>query len=123
MVPESQELLFLEEEINVSPWILRLTLDAIKMNRKAVGLKEVVQRKRDYLTENLQGFDSLETEFDFFDIKKIKQLLWYDLVIKDVCKIVSYRKNEVKMYSDYGVVTDDLKKEDIVPEITGANLN
>lgn len=42
VVQEDQELLFLEEDIEVSPWVLRLTLDPIQMNWKAVGLKEVI---------------------------------------------------------------------------------
>lgn len=107
---EDQELLFLEEDIEVSPWVLRLTLDPIQMNWKAVGLKEVIQRIRDYFPDTLQIIESLETDdpivvrirllkksqFDFFDIKKIEQFLLYDLAIKGFCKKVSYRKNEVK---------------------------
>jgi hypothetical protein len=93
------------------------------MGRKAVTLKEVISRIKEYFPDNLQIIESLETDnpivirlrlyrksqYDFFDIKKIEQFLLYDLGIKGFCKKVSYRKQEVKKYTENGIITEGPK--------------
>lgn len=106
------------------------------MGRKAVRLHEIIQRIKDYFPDNLQIIESLETDdpivvrlrlykksqYDFFDLKKIEQFLLYDLGIKGFCKKVSYRKQEVKKFTDKGVETEGPKDGQFILETTGTDL-
>lgn len=136
VVVSDQELLFLEEEQEYSPWVLRLTLDPLMMGRKAVTLKEIIAKIKEFFPDNLQVIESLETDdpivirlrlykrsqYDFFDIKKIEQFLLHDMGIKGFFKKVSYRKEEVKKYTDKGVELEGPKEGQFILETTGTDL-
>ncbi len=45
VIPEDQDLLFMEEEHEVfSPWVLRIVIDPVLLVRKGIQLKEIVKR-------------------------------------------------------------------------------
>lgn len=106
VVPEDQQLVCLEENLELSQWVLRLTLDPIQLGRKGIYLSEIISKIRHYFPDNLQIIDSLESSdpivirlrllkqssFDYQDIRKIEQFVLHEMGIKGFCKKVSYRR-------------------------------
>ena len=53
VVPEDQDLVCLEDNLELSQWVLRLTLDPILLGRKGVYLSEIICKIKHYFPDNL----------------------------------------------------------------------
>lgn len=121
VVKEDYDLVFMEDDNNqISPWVLRLSIDLILLKRKGITLKEIVKRIEYYFPNQIQIIESLETKdpiiirirllkkspYDYFDIKKIEQFILNEMPIKGFCKKVSHRQQQLKKFTEHGIQTD-----------------
>lgn len=111
-----------EEARKYSPWVLRIQIDPTLLSRKGLRLNDILERIREFFKERpLEIVDSLETDdpiilrlrmindkecssdeltAQFHSLKKIEQYVLEDLPIKGFCKKVSYRREQVKKFSE-----------------------
>lgn len=139
VIAEDQYLIFYQEEElkDFSPWVIRITIDQNLLSRKGIKFKDVVSKIEQKFSGNspfkLQTIDSLETadpvvlrvrlvsnHRDFNHTRQIEQFLLEDLVLKGSCKKVSYREEDVKIYSETGIASTGRKE--FVLETSGSNL-
>ena len=137
VIQEDQDLLFMEEEYDIfSPWILRICIDPVLLVRKGIRLKEITKRIEDFIPKDLQLIESLETadpivlrlrlvkksDNHYNDIKKIEQFVLNDMNIKGFCQKVSYKRKELRVYTEKGIEILGEKEGEYILETSGTDI-